>query len=73
VRIAAAWALGRLGDQASEPLLARLAADDDAQTRAFAREALGRLGEAVVARAAAGALQTTSGATSAASPAAADR
>ena len=44
VRIAAAWALGRLRDGASEALLARLAVDRDAQTRAFAREALDRLG-----------------------------
>jgi len=68
VRIAAAWALGRLRDNASEALLARLAVDRDAQTRAFAREALDRLGEGVVARA-----QAVSGATSTGRPSSAAR
>ncbi len=54
VRIAATWALGRLRDRASGSLLARLAIDQDEQTRAFAREALDRLGEHVVASADAG-------------------
>jgi HEAT repeat protein len=68
VRIAAAWALGRLRDNASEALLARLAVDRDAQTRAFAREALDRLGEGAIARA-----HAVNGATSTARPSSAAR
>jgi HEAT repeat protein len=44
VRVAAVWALGRLGDAEARPLLARLAADGDPQMRAFADEALRGVG-----------------------------
>jgi HEAT repeat protein len=43
VRIAAAWALGRLRDAAARPTLTRLAGDADPELSAFAREALARL------------------------------
>ncbi|MGH7894931.1 MAG: HEAT repeat domain-containing protein, partial [Candidatus Binatia bacterium] len=43
VRAAAAWALGAIGDEAAQAELTRLAAEPDAVTRAFAREALARL------------------------------
>jgi len=43
VRIAAAWAVGRVGDTAATPALATLAAGSDAEVGRFAREALARL------------------------------
>jgi len=43
VRIAAIWALGVLGDAAARPALARIAAGEPSDERAFAAEALARV------------------------------
>ena len=43
VRIAAIWALGVLGDPAARPALARIAAGESSDERAFAAEALARV------------------------------
>jgi HEAT repeat protein len=43
VRIASAWALGRLADQDARPALQHLAEAGDAETVPFAVEALARL------------------------------
>ena len=43
MRVAAVWSLGALHDEAARPALAHLADDPDAEMRAFAHEALGRL------------------------------
>jgi hypothetical protein len=45
VRMAAIWALGMLGDAEARPAIARLANADAAEERAFAAEAMARLGE----------------------------
>jgi HEAT repeat protein len=43
--MAAIWALGVLGDAEARPAIARLANADAAEERAFAAEAMARLGE----------------------------